>query len=50
MVIYANQLIRAEFPAMQKVADTILKHHRAMEADDMLLPIKQIIRLIPEDY
>lgn len=50
VVIYANQLIRAEFPAMQKVADTILKHHRAMEADDMLLPIKEIIRLIPEDY
>ena len=50
VVIYANQLIRAEFPAMQKVADTILKHHRAMEADDMLLPIKDIIRLIPEDY
>ncbi len=50
VVIYANQLIRAAFPAMQKVAKTILENHRAMEADDMLLSIKEIIRLIPEDY
>ena len=50
VVIYANQLIRAAFPAMQKVAETILKNHRAQEADSMLLSIKEIIRLIPEDY
>ena len=50
VVIYANQLIRAAFPAMQKVAQIILENHRAKEADDLLLPIKEIIRLIPEDY
>ena len=48
IVIYANQLMRAEVPAMQKTAETILKHHRAKEADDDLMGFKQIIRLIPD--
>ena len=50
IVIYANQLIRAAFPAMKKVAEIILQNHRAMEADNLLMPIGEIIRLIPEDY
>lgn len=49
IVIYANQLMRAEVPAMQKVATSILEHHRAEECDDMLMPFKDIIRLIPEE-
>ena len=49
VVIYANQLTRAGFPAMQSAAETILKAHRAKECDDFLMPIKDIIRLIPED-
>ncbi|MCR5178972.1 MAG: phosphoenolpyruvate mutase [Lachnospiraceae bacterium] len=49
VVIYANQLLRAEFPAMVKTAETILKNHRAQEADSLLMPFKEIIRLIPED-
>ena len=48
VVIYANQLTRAAFPAMQKTAESILKHHRAKETDDMLMPISQIITLIDE--
>lgn len=48
VVIYANQLTRAAFPAMKKTAETILKCHRAKEADDMLMPIKEIITLIDE--
>ena len=47
IIIYANQLMRAEVPAMQKVAETILEHHRSEECDDMLMPFKDIIRLIP---
>lgn len=47
IIIYANQLMRAEVPAMQKVAETILENHRAEECDDMLMPFKDIIRLIP---
>jgi len=50
IVIYANQLTRSGIPAMQKVARTILEHHRAKEADDMCMPIKEILTLIPEEY
>ena len=49
VVIYANQLTRSGFPAMQKTAETILKCHRAKEADDMCMSIKEIITLIPEE-
>lgn len=49
VVIYANQLTRSGFPAMQKAAQTILENHRALEADSMCMPIKQIITLIPEE-
>ena len=49
IVIYANQLTRTGFPAMQKAAKTILEHHRAKECDDMCMPIKDIITLIPEE-
>ncbi len=50
IVIYANQLIRAGFPAMQDVAKTILLNHRAKEVDEKCISIKEIITLIPEDY
>lgn len=50
IVIYANQLIRAAFPAMKEVAETILKNHRAKEVDDKCISIKEIITLIPGDY
>lgn len=48
IVIYANQLTRSAFPAMQETAITILKNHRAKEADEKLMPFKDIIRLIDE--
>ena len=48
IVIYANQLTRSAFPAMQKTAEDILRYHRAKEVDDRLLPIKDIITLIDE--
>ena len=48
IVIYANQLTRSAFPAMQQTAEDILKYHRAKEVDDRLMPIKQIITLIDE--
>lgn len=49
IIIYANQLMRAEVPAMQKAAEMILEHHRAEECDAMLMPFKDIIRLIPAE-
>lgn len=48
VVIYANQLTRSAFPAMQKTAEDILKYHRAKEVDDRLMSIKDIITLIDE--
>ena len=49
IVIYANQLTRSAFPAMQKAARTILENHRAKEADDLCMPMKDILTLIPEE-
>lgn len=48
IVIYANQLMRAQVPAMRRAAETILRHHRAQEADEILMPFGEIIRMIPE--
>ncbi len=48
IVIYANQLLRAAYPAMMNVATSILTHHRAKEASsDYCMKIKDIITLIP---
>lgn len=49
IVIYANQLTRTGFPAMQNAAEMILSNHRAKECDDVCMPFKDIIRLIPEE-
>lgn len=49
IVIYANQLTRSGFPAMQRAAQNILQYHRAKEADDMCMSIKEILTLIPDE-
>lgn len=48
IVIYANQLTRSAFPAMENTAKDLLRYHRALEADARLMPIKEIITLIDE--
>ena len=48
IVIYANHLIRSGIPAMRKAAETILLNQRALEADDICMPIKEILNLIKE--
>ena len=47
IVIYANQLLRSAYPAMQKTAQSILKNGRSAECDKNMLPIKDILELIP---
>jgi phosphoenolpyruvate mutase len=47
IVIYANQLLRSAFPAMQETAKSILTHSRSLECDDKMLSIKEILELIP---
>lgn len=48
IVIYANQLTRSAFPAMEDTAKEILKYHRAKEVDANLMPFKEIITLIDD--
>ena len=51
VVIYANHLIRAAFPSMQKTAQSILQNNRCHEAsEDHCMPIKEIINLIPAEF
>jgi phosphoenolpyruvate phosphomutase len=47
IVIYANHMLRASYPAMVNVAESILLNQRSFEADDMCMPIKEILNLIP---
>ena len=47
VIIYANHMLRASYPAMVKVARTILENERSLEADDLCMPIKEILELIP---
>jgi phosphoenolpyruvate phosphomutase len=47
IIIYANHMLRASYPAMVQVAKTILTHERALEADTFCMPIKAILELIP---
>lgn len=48
IVIYANQLTRSAFPAMEQTAKDILKFHRAKEVEERLMPISQILTLVDE--
>ena len=47
VVIYANHLLRAAYPAMVDTARTILRHGRSLEADERLMSVNEIINLIP---
>lgn len=47
VVIYANHMLRASYPAMLDVAKSILANGRSYEANDKCMPIKEILELIP---
>lgn len=46
IVIYANQLTRSAFPAMENTAKMILQNHRTKEIEAQLISFKKIITLI----
>lgn len=46
--IYANHMLRAAYPAMVGVTQSVLRHGRSLEIDSELLPVKDIITLIDE--
>jgi phosphoenolpyruvate phosphomutase len=47
VVIYANHLLRAAYPAMRAAAESILRHGRAHEADEICMPIREFLNLAP---
>lgn len=47
IVIYANQLLRSAYPAMVETAKSILAHGRSAECDARMMPISEILDLIP---
>jgi phosphoenolpyruvate phosphomutase len=48
IVIYANHLIRSAFPAMKRVAESILTHRCAKEAERLCMPIREVLEIIPK--
>lgn len=47
IIIYANHMLRASYPAMLNTARVILENERSLEADKLCMPLKQILELIP---
>lgn len=47
VVIYANHLLRASYPAMLRTAESILRHGRGHEAAKDCMSIKEILTVIP---
>jgi phosphoenolpyruvate phosphomutase len=47
IIIYANHMLRASYPAMMNAAKMILENERSLEADGICMPIKEILELIP---
>lgn len=48
VVIYANQMIRAAYPAMEKTALTILRNGRSKECEMDISSVTDILKLIPK--
>jgi len=49
VVIYANHLLRASYPAMVRAAESILRHGRAHEAAKDCMSIKEILSIFGGD-
>lgn len=47
IVIYANHMLRSAYPAMLNTAKSILSHGRSYEANELCMPVKEILELIP---
>ena len=47
VVITANHMLRAAYPAMLKVAKSVLENGRSFEAESDCMPIKEILEFIP---
>ena len=47
IVIYANHMLRAAYPSMLNVAETILRNERCYDVRPQCLSIKEILEMIP---
>jgi phosphoenolpyruvate mutase len=47
IVVYANHLLRAAYPAMEHAALTILESNRSLETEEFSTPIEEFLKMIP---
>jgi phosphoenolpyruvate mutase len=47
IIVYANHLLRAAYPAMEHAAESILESHRAFEAESSSVSIEKFLKLAP---
>lgn len=50
IVVYANHLLRSAYPSMLATAQSILENGRSKEAEAKLMPISELLKLIPRNY
>jgi phosphoenolpyruvate phosphomutase len=48
IVVYANHLLRAAYPAMERAAETILTHQRAQEAEPLCLDFPDFLKIVEQ--
>ena len=47
IIVYANQLLRAAYPAMERAAKTILENGRAYETKGLCISVEDFLKIIP---
>ncbi len=47
IIVYANHLLRAAYPAMERAAQIILENHRSLEAEETSTPVEDFLKMIP---
>ncbi len=50
IVVYANHLLRSAYPSMLATAESILQFDRSKEAEENLMPVSELLKLIPRNY
>ena len=48
IIVYANHLLRAAYPAMEHTAMSILENKRGFESESSSIPVEEFLKLIPE--
>lgn len=48
IIVYANQLLRAAYPAMKNTAVSLLKNQRSFESESSSISVEDFLKLLPE--